>query len=51
MRRRIPVKTRAKDKVKPSETSPIAGPRRAKPRRMIRLLMDRTVARVEEEQF
>ncbi len=48
--RRIPAKTRANDKVKPYGISPMAGPRRLKPRRMPRLLMDRTVARVEEEQ-
>ena len=51
MSRRIPDKIRAKESVEPSETKPIDGPSKANPRRITKLLMDKTVARVEEIQF
>jgi hypothetical protein len=47
----IPVKIRAKDNKKLSETKPIDGPIIANPNRITRLLKDKTVARVEEPQF
>ena len=51
MSRSIPERIRAKESEEPSETKPIDGPRSANPRRITRLLMDKTVARVEEAQF
>jgi hypothetical protein len=51
MSNRIPVNISAEERVEISETQPIRGPIIANPRRIIRLLIDKTVARVEDEQF
>jgi hypothetical protein len=51
MSNRSPDSISAKESVEISETKPISGPSTANPTRIIRLLIDKTVARVDDEQF